>query len=316
MNNRARHAQYRKSLYRKKRVKAIALISAVVLVALFILFLIIGNILHKKTEQNAPGKNNSQQSTETDTGTSTIPTANTVGAYALPLLEDGSNFSDRLASIPNNAESVCIALNTTDGTLLYRSELSSSLPYLSFSGDATSLSGSISRIKERGLYVTAILYVPSFGESNDLLRDVYLTSWCSVAVESIRSGVGDCLLAPRSASSDDVEKICELAALIREIEPKATVGCLLPGDVIGAENSEVLIDKLSKNFSYLCLNTTDHKEDEDVENYVSSKITNMQMQLIYYKMRVLLPHSPDTATQQKYIDVAKKYNITSWQIKP
>lgn len=316
MNNRARHAQYRKSLYRKKRVKAIALISVVVLVVLFVLFLLVGNALHKKTAETASQRKSSSSASESDLPSATIPEARSVGAYALPLLEDGSVFSDRLASIPNDAESVCIALNTTDGTLLYRSELSAELTYLTYATDASSLSSSITRIKDRGLYATAILYVPSFNESNDLLRDVYLTSWCSVAIEAIRAGVGDCLLVPRSASADDVEKICDIAALIREIEPKATVGCLLPSDVISAENSEVLIDKLDKSFSYLCLNTTDYKAEEDVENYVSSKITNMQMQLIYYKMRVLLPRDTDAAVQQKYIDIAKTYNITSWQIKP
>ena len=316
MNNRARHAQYRKSLYRKKRVKAIALISAFVLIALFVLFLLVGNALHKKISEDELSKNNSQKPSESDVTTSEIPEAKAVGAYALPLLEDGSAFSDRLSAIPANAESVCIALNTTDGTLLYRSELSSDLSYLTSAADASTLSNTLTRIKDKGLYITAILYIPSFNESNDLLRDVYLTTWCSVAVEAIRAGAGDCLLAPRSAAADDVEKICDIATLIREIESKAAVGCLLPSDVISAQNSEVLIDKLDKSFSYLCLNTTDYKAEEDVENYVSSKITNMQMQLIYYKMRVLLPRNTDATVQQKYIDIATKYNITSWQIKP
>ena len=49
MNNRPKHLQYRRNMYRKKRTKAIAVIIAVALAILFILFLIIGNALHKKT---------------------------------------------------------------------------------------------------------------------------------------------------------------------------------------------------------------------------------------------------------------------------
>ena len=47
MNNRPKHLQYRRNMYRKKRTKAIAVIIAVALVVVFILFLIIGNALHK-----------------------------------------------------------------------------------------------------------------------------------------------------------------------------------------------------------------------------------------------------------------------------
>jgi hypothetical protein len=42
----------------------------------------------------------------------------------------------------------------------------------------------------------------------------------------------------------------------------------------------------------------------------------MQMQLIYYKMRVLLPTSEDEAVMQSYIDSVKKYNAPSWQFMP
>ncbi len=317
MNNRARHMQYRKSIYRKKRIKAIVILSALALAVLFVLFLIIGTALHNKTSEDSQSKgSNKDKASSTEAATDTLPEAKAIGGYALPLLLDGSNFSERLAAIPNDAGAVCIALNSTDGTLLYRSALSTELSYLKYASDASNISNAMSRIKERELYASALLYVPSFAEENDLLRDVYLTSWCSVAVEALRAGAGDCLLVPRSVDKEDVEKICTIAELIHEIEPQAVIGCLLPESVISAENNEVLVARLDKCFNYLALDTTDYKADEDVNAYVEARISQMQMQLIYYKMRVLLPYSSDSQTQQEYIGIAKKYNISSWVVKP
>lgn len=314
MNNRSRHMQYRRSIYRKKRIKAILLIAAASLVLLFVIFMVIGTALHKKTsedETDRPTPSGTEQSAQ-----NTLPAAQSVGAYALPMLKDGSSFSERLTAIDGAASAVTIDLNSTDGTLKYLSSISGKLSFLSQATDAQSLSSVMSRIDDRELYASALLYVPSFSEENDLLRDVYLSAWCSIAVEAIRAGADDCLLFPRGATVEDVDRLCELAFLIRATEKDAIIGCVIPEDVLNAENSEVLISKLSKAFNFLTLDTTNYKEDVDIVAYVESRISQMQMQLIYYKMRVLLPFSEITEDQQKYIDTAKKYNITSWQIRP
>lgn len=314
MNNRSRHMQYRRSIYRKKRIKAILLIAAALLVLLFVLFMVIGTALHKKTSEDN-GKKPTQSGTEQSV-TSTLPTAQSVGAYALPMLKDGSSFSERLSAIDGSAGAVTIDLNDTDGTLKYLSSISGNLSFLSQASDAQSLSSVISRIDDRELYASALLYVPSFSEENDLLREVYLSAWCSIAVEAIRAGADDCLLFPRGATAEDVDRLCDLALLIRATEEDAIIGCVIPEDVLNAENSEVLIAKFAKAFNFLTLDTTSYKEDVDIAAYVESRISQMQMQLIYYKMRVLLPFSELAENQQKYIDTAKKYNISSWQIKP
>ena len=316
MNNRARHIQYRKSSYRRRRTKATVIIASIAVAILVALFLIIGNALHSKAENTAKKRNDKTSATESDTSASKLTEAKLISAYALPLLENGSTFSERLSAIPESADAVSIALNQPDGTLLYRSSLSSNLTFLQSATDASDLSSLISRMDDRELYVSALLYVPTFAESDALLKDVYLSSWCSIAAEAFRAGVDDCLLIVRSAGPDDVERICELADLIRQIEPDAVVGCAIPDDVSIAENAEVLIKKLSKSFNYLALDTTNYKDDEDVASYVEARISQMQMQLIYYKMRVLLPHASEAEIQQSYIDTARKYNISSWQIKP
>ena len=291
-------------------------IVSIAVALLVALFLIIGNALHNKTESTAKKRNDKNSATDTDASLSQLAEAKLIAAHALPLLADGSTFSERLSALSSDATAVSVALNRPDGKLLYRSSLSSTLSFLAYESDASELSGLIDRIEDRELYTSALLYVPSFSESDTLLKDVYLSSWCSVAAEAVRAGADDCLLVVRSATADDVQRICELAILIRQIEPEAIVGCAIPEDVIAAENAEVLIKKLSSSFNYLALDTTNYKEDEDVASYVEAKISQMQMQLIYYKMRVLLPYSADAEAQQSYVQIAKKYNISSWQIKP
>ena len=315
MNNRPKHLQYRRNMYKKRRTKAIAVIIAVALVVIFILFLIIGNALHKKTSNDAAFNDNGTEAS-TDEKSNALPSAKAVGAYALPLLKDGSTFSSRLAAIPEDAEAVCINLNNTDGTLCYRSELSSDFTFLKYASDASSLSNAISSINSKDLYASALLHVPSFAVEDELSREIYLTSWCAVAVEAIRSGADDCLIKTVSAGADEVDKLCDLANLIHEIEKEAIIGIVVPEDVLSAQNSEVLVSKLSNSFNYLALNTTNAKEDEDVSVYIETRVAQMQMQLIYYKMRVLLPTPEDEATMQSYIDAVKKYNAPSWQFIP
>ena len=315
MNNRPKHLQYRRNMYRKKRTKAIAVIIAVALVLLFVLFLIIGNALHKKTSNDEIPNDNGTEA-PTDAKNDALPSAEAVGAYALPLLKDGSTFSSRLSDIPDGAEAVCIDLNATDGTLYYRSELSSNFSFLKYASDSSPISSSLSSLENRDLYVSALLHVPSFAVENDLSREIYLTGWCAVAVEAIRAGADDCLIKTVSAGSEEVDKLCALADLIHEMENEAIIGIVIPEDVWSAKNSEVLISKLNDSFNYLVLNATGAKEDEDVGVYIETRVAQMQMQLIYYKMRVLLPTAEDEETTQKYIDSVKKYNALSWQFLP
>ena len=315
MNNRPKHLQYRKNIYRRKRTKAIAVIVGAALIVLFVLFLIIGNALHNKTAEEEPTDYGSEDSSMSEENSS-LPAADTVGAYALPLLEDGSAFSSRLDAIPEDAGAVCINLNSEDGLLLYRSELISEFSFLQSSGDATSLSNSISSIKDRNLHASALLHIPSFSEEDDLAREIQLTAWCAVAVEAIRAGVDDCLIMTSSAGVNDIEKLCSLANLIHDMEDGAIVGIVIPEEVLSVGNSEALISKLSSSYNFLAINAANPKEDEDVAMYVETRIARMQVQLIYHKMRALLPTADDAPVMKEYIDTVKKYNVSSWQFLP
>lgn len=313
MNNRNRHMQYRRSIYRKRKIKTIIISSIVAIVVIFSVFMIAGTILSTKTlSQNPPSSDDSEPNEEENN----ISDAKVIGAYALPLLEDGSNFSDRLSGIAPNASAVCINLNDEDGTLLYRSSLTSKFSNLNIHTDASSLSNSVDNIARDDFYISATLYIPSFAEKDELIKEIELTLWSAVACEAIQEGVGDVLIIAPSLEVSDVEKICEVANRIHSIASDSVVGLAIPEAILTDKNKTALVNKLSKHFNYLSLDTTQYKEEESPVEYIEAKVSGMQLELMYYKMRVLLPRAADAETQQQYIQTIAKYNINSWQVLP
>ena len=120
MSNRNRHMQYRKSIYRRRKMRTVLILSISVAVVVFALIIIIGTALHNKTNPKETSDFETESKEKETTG---LASTSAIGAYPLPLLQEGSNFSDRLASVPPTASAVCINLNDEAGTLLYRSTL-------------------------------------------------------------------------------------------------------------------------------------------------------------------------------------------------
>lgn len=330
MNNGSR---YRKSNYRKKRIKTIVIISLIAFVVLFVVFMSIGLSLAEKTK--APELSDFDDLDADSSNSENKKEVAEVQAYPLPLLEDGSSFASRLSSVPDGATAVCVSLNTPDGTLNYRSSLASSLSYLSVASDASSLSTYMNAIGGDDLYSTATLYVNSFkNKEDDLMADVELSIWGSIACEAIRGGVSDVLLIANGAEEEDVDKLCSLAERIHITEESAIVGLALPSAIISAEKSEALISTLSKAFDYLAfdvtdieLSTADSDEEDDGEEKkaseeksitenIESAIADMQLRLMYYKMRVLLPRPANDAELSALTGAVTRHSINSWQILP
>ena len=309
MNNSSR---YRKNKYRKKRIKTILIISLVALVVLFIIFMSVGLSLSEKTKEPSfdDDFNNVSKTEESDK-----KIVQKVSAYPLPLLEDGSSFASRLESIREGATSVSISLNKPDGTLMFRSDLASNLSYLTVASDASSLSSYMRSIEDDELYATGTLYVPSFKneKEDDLMTDVELSIWGSVACEAIRGGVGDVLLIASSATEEDVDRLCALAERIHITESQAIIGLAIPNTILEADKSSSIIDTLSKSFDYLALDLTQLDGEGTTAEKAESLIAKMQLQLMYYGMRALLPKCENAETLEELITIVKKYNVTSWQ---
>ena len=233
------------------------------------------------------------------------------------MLEDGSQFATRLSKIKEGASAVCVSLNKPDGTLLYRSEVASKFTYLTVASDASKLSTYTSSIEDDGLYATSTLYIPTFKETDsDLEADVELSIWGSVACEAIRGGIGDVLLIADGATADDIDKLCALADRIHITEEKAVIGLCLPSEIFEEEKSVTLIDKLSQAFDYLAFDATTVKGEGTLTENIAAEIKKVQHQILYYKMRVLLPRASSAEELDSLADTVSTLAVSSWQALP
>lgn len=304
--------QYKRRNRRKRRTKIIVCISLISALILFIIFLTVGLSLSEKAKKDYDIEDDDFEYQDTDS--EDARKVKNVHAYPLPLLEDGTNFSSRLNGIKEDANDVCVSLNKPDGTLLYSSNIASSFTYLSVAPNAKIISSYVEDIESDELYTTAILYIPTFSETKDDLKaDIELAIWGSVICEAIRAGVGDVLIIADGADEEDAPKLSALAERIHITEEKAVIGLCIPEDVFEAEKSVSLIDGLSNAFDYLAFDVSNADGEGTFIENIEAAIAEKQLQLIYYKMRVILPRCANTEELDKLAQVVTKLSITSWQ---
>ena len=306
-----RGSRYRRN-NRKRKTKKIILISVFAILILFVIFMASGLFLSEKVKENdftASINNQGVKAPETE------QTVQAVNAYPLALLEDGSSFSSRLSSVNDDAKAVCISLNTPSGTLLFRSSVASHFS-LAQKSDASSLSGYVNSIESNDLYSTALLYLSSDSDSA-LVSDVYTSIWCAVACEAVQAGVDDVLLVSEP-SFDNVDKLCSLANNVHLAEETALVGITVPQAILEDENYVKLISDLSKAFDYLAIDTTNLSASKDATllEKIEDTIKGLQDQILYHKMRILLPCGSNLEEQNAFIELLAKYNVNNWQISP
>ena len=311
MNNGSRYRRNR----RKKRIKATVIISVCVIAVLFVVFMVTGLILSKKTNNpNDPSTDTQANQTVTEE----TKKAPTVSAYPLALLEDGSSFTTRLSSIPDDARAVCVSLNTKQGDLLFRSSVSSHFSNLLVKADARQLSSYTTLIENNNLYCTALLYMSDFSNgTSEHITNVYSSIWGAIACDAIEGGINDILLIP-NGTDENVDKLCALAKNIHLTNENAIVGLAIPRSILDDENSTQLINSLAKEFNYLAIDATEIVQSDELtpEEQIENSVKGLQLQIMYHNMRVILPKGADIEEQNSFIETLTKYNITNWQISP
>lgn len=307
-----RGSRYRRN-NRKRKTKKIIIISISAVLILFVIFMASGLFLSEKVRENT-------FTSSTNTSGGRVPeseqVAPSVNAYPLALLEDGSSFSSRFSAVADTASEVCVSLNSPQGELLFRSSVASYFSDVTVKSDASALSGYTDTLRDYEIYSTALLYVKS-PTSTELVSDVYSSIWSSIACEAIRAGINDVLLIS-DAAVEDVNKLCALADNIHLTEENAIIGITVPQQVLEDENYVELINTLAKSFDYLAINTTELSvsEDSTLLDSIESTIKDLQLQIMYHNMRVLLPNGASTEEQATFIELLAKYNINNWQISP
>ena len=329
MNGRNYHMQYRRGIYRKKKIRFIIIASVIAFLLLFVLFLIIGTALSNKTYLYDPSADSNSSADTTDT--TTLPKAQKVQARALVLLtQDSSSLYSRVSALPSETEAVCVRLNASDGTLLYKSNVAGALSSFTTADNASRPETLFSTIQRRELYISAALEMTALSRSDELLTPVMLSAYASMAAEVLEGGADDILfIAPAPTGELTAEKteafISQLAFVAeqtRSLVPDACIGFAIPDVLLSANNSAEIIAALAEDFNYLSIDATNYGKEDPAE-YLERKLGNSesadtQYYILRYGMRRLLPSLSDKALEEELISIAEQYssNNHNWQILP
>lgn len=310
--NRNRHMQYRRSIYRKRRIRVIVITAVIVLALLVSIFLILGNVLFDKAnEDDGETANTSADTLKNDTLFSV--NAREIKAAAISLDGTLNSISSALDSAKNGGyTSVSVTMNASDGKLAHYSDIADRLKYSVFNDTNISVASLTERAKDRSLYVSGVYYVSAFSESDELARSVAMAELTTVISESLRAGLDEVILIAPDITEEQCSEITHLVSEIRSFVPNAVIGFALPESIVNSKNAEI-IDELANELSFLALDLTKYGETDPLE-FAKERVGDMLYSLLRYKMRVMLPSFEETEKQSSIVSAVESAGISNWQI--
>ncbi len=303
MNSRNRHLQYRKSVYRRKRLQWVLIIGGAALVVLFLIFIIVGNILGKRSDEYRTDNEEKNTGTSSDIS-DPLPSLPAVNAYAY--LPDDPAFS-LSALVESGASAITVPLNHPDGTPRFTSVVKA--------GGSSSLSALVGTADESGVYVTGVYYLTALADEDDLKRSLALTEAAAEIVEAIRTGVDDVLILLDGGDTEYREELYHLSENVRRLEQNAVLGLALPRPMSDTPETAEWMERFSSAFSYLALDCT-KPEGDMPETATSEHVGSMLYYLLRYRMRVLLPYAADAEQQNRLIAAGRQSSVDNWMILP
>lgn len=287
--------RYRRSVYRKKRIKAVIIVTVSAIAVLTLLFAIIGNALGKKVDAGIEKRKN-----PSSTPTAEHAELDSVHAYPVPISADGSTLASRLAQAAKKGYSaVCLELNSKDGTLLYSSPLSQSLGRQNASTGLRTLDSAAKLCSENGLYSVGIIYLKDFNTDDDLARTAAIGYYSALAAEALRAGTDDVLLYVSKVPSEYYAELKTLADEVHRLCPTGHIGISLPTEAFSASENDSLADSMWSAFDYLAADFSQPTDGEDAASYVSSQLGSMLYYLLRFNVRVIVPYTDDSSLAER-----------------
>ena len=310
MNGRNRHIQYRNSVYRRRRIRTVLITVGVLLVILVLAFLIIGNILQRKSERR-------QGETADTTEEQTLPTAPTektpkqIGAYSVPLEAEGEeSFADRVAALTDSKAALSIPLTDKAGALLYASPIAQQLGLQSADAHTVTVDAALQSVS--GRYCSGVFYLSALSEENSLLRSVKLSQSAAILAEAAQAGLSEVVLIVPNMSAAQIDEVLHFAQEVRHLASKLSIGLAVSPSIRTAENSAQLLDRLYRELDLLAIEAVSGEGDAVAQTEALITDPGMRYNLLRYHMRLLFP-TADAETQSALIAAAKKEGFANWQ---
>ena len=316
MNGRNRHTQYRRGVYRRQRIRTVIITVAIIVVIIAAVFLIVGNILWDKSQERDIDNGVSDETSEVS---EPAPHASVRSVKARPVLletSDSSTFITRLdAALSAGANAASIPLNTESGALLYRSPTAISLSRQLDEEYSVTVKSAVERIENADVYLSGAYYITAMKIEDDLIRSVRLSEDAAILAEAMRAGLDEVMLIVPDMTSAHCDEIVRFIEDIRALCPNVSIGLTLPEAILSSPDNAELIDKLYSGADLLAVNATEYGEAEP-EAYIEDTVydPNIQYYLRRYEMRVLIPYSDDSTSQNSFISALEGTGISNWQI--
>ena len=315
MNGYSRHTKYRAGIYRKRQIKTVLLTAVAVLALVLVALLILGSILIKRANTEAPP---SREETETASEEKTdLPSPPSLRAMPILLETTGSDtLVSRLNSlISSGYTAASIPLNRGDGALLYHSALTTSLE-LTVAGEySVTIESAVNRATEKGIYLSGTYFLNEMAGEDDLVRSVALAKSAAVVAEALRAGIDEVLLILPSLTHDQIPLLLQFADSVRALSSEGSLGCALPPSLLTEENGGESIAALSEKYQLLALDLT-HSDINTPTEYVEATMASsgVLFYLLRYEMRVLLPEVIEDTDMAALITLVESNWTKNWQI--
>ncbi len=317
MNRPSGHMRYRKSIYRKNRIKFILITTAVCICVIALLFVIIGNLVGKEVEENIDSR---KEGTAESSSPPEHSAVRSVNACHVPLSESGSSLSARLQNAARGGYGeACFELDSPDGSLLYSSAVAQSLGKQPLGIDLWHLSSAVEQFDAHEFYSIGITHISAFSAEDDLSRAAAIGYHASLIAEAFRAGVDDILIYPSADTPHaNFGELIRLADEVHRLCPEASaLGLALPPSFLLTSENDASFSELWEAFDYISVDLASLPTGEsDIVQYADSSLGGMLYYLLRYNLRVLIPSGTDSTDALRALAAAKgTQNIMSVPVK-
>ncbi len=304
--------RYRKSIYRRNRIKSVIVIAAICIALTLVLFLILGNLLKDRSDNIA-------QKEEIMTGEDTPihKAVRSVNAIPVALSDSTSKLSTRVLSAKNSGYSdICFMLDDKGGTLLYSSALAQELGKQAVGVDLWTMSGASKIFRDNGMYAIGVTHIKDFSNENDLARTAAIGYHSALIAEALLSEIDDVIIFTGELTADRYSELITLANEVHRLCPDGVLGLSLP-PILYSSEFDPLLAELWNAFDYLAIDLTVLPEGQtDITSYVDSSLGGMLYYLLRYDVRVLIPSTADSNISASLIALIKAKGTSNIQIMP
>lgn len=293
-NRPRKRVSYKKRAYRRRKIKYIIVISLIVILALFVVFLVVGSILDRKVESTLASIDelNGESKPSQDTSDTPHGVPESVYVEATYLSAQGSTLDARLSAIKaNGSKAACFALDGKDGELLYLSPTAQKLGYQSADTELWHLENAIAKFDENGLHSVGITYCSELDDDNDLKRSAAIGYHAALIAEALRAGVDEVLIIAPSNAPERLSELIRLADEVHRLVPDGKVGISLSYPLPEYPNateefSDKLLTELWGSFDFFALDVCSDGAEVSV---TETRLGELLYYILRYNMRILIP---------------------------